>query len=373
MNVILYSHWYPSHLHPYLGIFVKKHARAIAKAGVNIRVLSCVSFPSEQLFKKTINRFIDENGIYTVQILVESKFYKLFHLFPFLQKRVVEPEFKKMNEDLKADLLHSTIIFPSALLASDLANKYGIPHVITEHWTKIDRFMRKSFFASKAKKVYAQAKCVTAVSLFLKRNIEQYDTSDNVIRIPNVIDNRVFHYRDKKASTDSVTFTCVAQWNYPKRLDLIMESLEQLSGSISKKIHIHVIGNGVMAEEYKKRKWNFSTEFSSNIPPEKIAEKIHASDFFIHASDIETFSVVIAEALCTGTPVIASNNTAIVELIEEKNGILCDNDLASWLAGLKKLLNIKYDHSEIAKIAERFSEEKIGEMFREVYAKALAK
>jgi len=352
---------------------VKKHARAIAISSVNIRVLSCVSFPSEQFYKKTINRFTDENGIYTVQILIESRFYKIFHLFPFLQKRVVEPEFKRMNDELKADLLHSTIIFPSALLASDLADKYGIPHVITEHWTKIDRFMNKSFFASKAKKVYAKAKCVTAVSLFLKRNIEQYDVSDNVIRIPNVIDNTIFRYRDKKAPTDTITFTCVAQWNYPKRLDLIMESLNALSTTFSKKIHIHVIGNGLMAEEYKKRKWNFNAEFSSNIPPEKIAEKIHASDFFIHASDIETFSVVIAEALCTGTPVIASNNTAIVELIEDKNGILCDNELSSWLAGLKELLNTKYDHRQIANIAERFTEARIGEMFKEVYTKALAK
>lgn len=318
-----------------------------------------------------MNRFIDENGIYTVQILIESRFYKFFHLLPFLQKRVVEPEFKQMNDALKADLLHSTIIFPSALLAADLAEKYKIPHVITEHWTKIDKFMSKSIFASKAKQVYAKAKCVTAVSLFLKKNIEQYNTSDNVIRIPNVIDNKVFHYRDKKEPTDTITFTCVAQWNYPKRLDLIMNSLNALSSVSSKKIRIHVIGNGAMAEEYKKVKWNFSAEFSSNIPPQKIAEKIHASDFFIHASDIETFSVVIAEALCTGTPVIASNNTAIVELIDEKNGILCDNDLDSWIRGLKKFISIEYDHQQIALIAERFTENRIGEMFREVYTKAL--
>lgn len=352
---------------------MKKHAAAIAKSGVNIRVLSCVSFHSDQFFKKTVSYFVDENGIENTQIMVESRFFKLFHILPFLQRRLVEPEFRKMHEKKKADILHSTIIFPSAILTYKIAKKYDLPHVITEHWTKIDKFMARSLFAKKAKLVYESAKCVTAVSLFLKENIEKYDRSGNVIRIPNVINNKVFYYRPKQTDPDKYTFTCVAQWNYPKRLDLIMHSLNSFTKSSVKKVHLNVIGNGAMVNEFRKQKWSFTVDYLSNIPPENIAELIHTSDFFIHASDIETFSVVIAEALCTGTPVIASGNTAIVELINEQNGLLCENDLSKWETALQKIVQMKFDHEAIAQIAGRFTDVKIGEMFKEMYERVLKK
>lgn len=371
MNVLFYSNWYPSEKHPYLGIFVKKHAVSVKQCAINVHIFSFILFPSKAIFKKSQSDFVDEFGMTNTQIIIESRFYKLIHILPFIQKKIVSKSFDKVIREFKPDLLHSNIIYPAALVAFDLSRKYHLPHVITEHWTKIDRFMNSSLFAKKAKKVYQQASKITAVSLFLKKNIEDYNSAGNVIRIPNVIDLQVFNYKEKKQKSGQLVFTCVAQWNYPKRLDLIMQSLEQLATEKKQAVKIQVVGNGAMADQYKTMKWNIDTVFYKNIPPAQIADLIHASDFFIHASDIETFSVVIAEALSTGTPVIASNNTAIVELINDGNGVLCENDLASWNKGLKQLISKNYNHKEIAKQCDRFSSDKIGKQFEEIYHQIL--
>ena len=65
-------------------------------------------------------------------------------------------------------------------------------------------------------------------------------------------------------------------------------------------------------------KVKYSINYTGNISKEKIVEILHDSDFFVHASYIETFSLVIAEALSTGTPVIASNVGAIPEFVNKK-------------------------------------------------------
>ena len=102
----------------------------------------------------------------------------------------------------------------------------------------------------------------------------------------------------------------------------------------------------------------------------KIATILHNSNFYIHASTIETFGVVIVEALMTGTPVICSNVGALPELINESNGILCENTIEKWVEGIKKALNSEFNSKQISvQSGNRFSLESIGNQINDVYKK----
>ncbi len=49
-----------------------------------------------------------------------------------------------------------------------------------------------------------------------------------------------------------------------------------------------------------------------------------------------------------GTPVICSNVDPLPEIINEENGVLCNNTIKDWLEGLRKLVNTDYDHKKIS-------------------------
>ncbi|MBY0425771.1 MAG: glycosyltransferase, partial [Cytophagales bacterium] len=103
-------------------------------------------------------------------------------------------------------------------------------------------------------------------------------------------------------------------------------------------------------------------------PRTEIATYMQKTDFYIHAADIETFSIVTAEALSTGTPVIASNNTALPELVNETNGVLSENNTEDFAQGILKAIATDFDSESISKKMEgRFSYQKVGNNFLEVY------
>jgi glycosyltransferase involved in cell wall biosynthesis len=89
----------------------------------------------------------------------------------------------------------------------------------------------------------------------------------------------------------------------------------------------------------------------------------HSADFFLHGSDYETFSIVSIEALFTGTPVIGSRVGVLPEVIDDSNGVLCDNSVESWVLGITKAMDLSYDHEAISvKAKEKFSERNVRDL-----------
>jgi len=370
MKVLFISSWYPNSTNPLKGIFVKKHAQAIHSAGIEIEVLALSVSYSKKLFEKKINSFEDGDGIKTHIIELNSRFYKLIYIDLFLQFFFLKNYYyKKIKDDFKPDLIHSNVLFPAGILGYRLSKKEKLQHVITEHWSKVDKFMSKSLYASKGKKAYNHAKKVTVVSNYLKKSIAKYFNDESKIEIvPNVVNTDLFFYRKKSPVPGVLIFTCVAHWSNPKRPDLIFNSLENLSKKINKNIILNVVGEGNLLNELKKLNWNYKINYHGNKNAQDLSGLLQSSDYFLHASDIETFSIVIAEALSTGTPVLASNAGAIPELINGQNGFVCNNTLEEWTEGLMKLINKNdFEGKLISEQMKKFNSESIGNQFKILY------
>jgi len=91
------------------------------------------------------------------------------------------------------------------------------------------------------------------------------------------------------------------------------------------------------------------------------------SEAFIHCSQYETFSVVCAEALCCGTPVIASDVGGIKEYIHNRNGILVkENNCETYYFAINQFMQNHdfYDRKSISNEAVgRFSEDIVGNLY----------
>lgn len=369
MKVLFISAWYPNSVHPLKGIFVKKHAAAIQSAGHEIQVVAITVSPSQKTFERKVYKEIDEYGIITHHIELNSRFYKWIHLNLFFQYSAINKYIEKtLIPEFKPDIIHSNVLYPAGILGYKLATRYNLPHVITEHWSKVDKFMSGSLFSYIGKKAYNNAKAVTVVSEFLKNSLSKHFSNSSKIKvIPNVINTKSFKFKSKP-ETSALKFCCVAHWTNPKRPDLIYYSLNELSKTSNKEIILNVVGEGTLIENLKSSEWNFKINYLGNLPPEKLAGVLHDSNYFLHASEIETFSIVIAEALATGTPVLASNVGAIPELINSSNGIIVKNDLASWVNGLRILISKNdYDAKKISEACDKFSLACIGKEFYDLY------
>jgi L-malate glycosyltransferase len=368
MKVLFIASWYPNSINPLKGIFVKKHAAAIKASGVEIEVLALTVGPGK-FFQVKVDTAIDEYGITTHKIEFNSWFYKLIHLDIFLQFGFLKKlYYKRIVQKFKPDIIHSNVLYPAAIMGDRLAKKESLPHIITEHWSGVDKFMNKSLYARAGKKAYGSAKYVTVVSSFLKKSISKHIPDSNKIKvIPNVVDSNVFYFKPKQ-KREKLVFCCVAHWTGPKRPDLLFSALERFAAVGSFQFRLDVIGEGPLLDKMKETKWNFEINYLGSKFKEEIADCLRASDYFLHASNMETFSIVIAEAFSTGTPVLASNTGAIPELVNVTNGILCDNTIESWLEGLKLITRKKFDNEHISLNSERFAPKNVGDAFKELYS-----
>jgi len=378
MKVLFISSWYPTENNPNFGIFVKEHASAIQSTENEIKVLAILTEQSHLFFNIIENVYVDECGIETIEIRILTRFKNLvYHLVP-LQNRIAYYYYKKLIQNtFSPDIVHSNVVFPAGMIGDFISKKLRKPHILTEHWSKIGGILKKPYLSLLAKKSYKNTAKILPVSEFLKNNMMSLLPSlksEKFQIIANVINSNTFSYKQKNNPENEIHFCAIATWATKKEPDkkpeLFIEALAKVQKDIEKKIILTMVGGGDRLNELLQlcKKYDLNTEFTGYQAKANIATILQNSDYYIHASTIETFGVVIVEALMTGTPVICSNVGALPELINESNGILCENTIDEWVVGIKKALISKFNSKQISDdTGSRFSLESIGNQINDVY------
>ena len=380
MKILFISSWYPTDNNPNFGIFIKEHVTAVHSTGIEIKVLAILTEQSHLFFSIKEHVYFDESGIETIEIRILTRFKNLiYHLVP-LQNRIAFYYFKKIiANSFSPNIIHSNVIFPAGMIGDFISKKLRKPHIITEHWSKIGGILKKPYLSRLAKNTYKNASKILPVSEFLKNNMMGLMPalkSDKFQIIPNVINSETFTYKIKTEHKDEVHFCAIATWATKKvpdkKPELFIEALAKAQKLTQKEIILTMVGGGDRLDELIQlcKKFQLNAKFTGYQTKAKIATILHNSNFYIHASTIETFGVVIVEALMTGTPVICSNVGALPELINESNGILCENTIEKWVEGIKKALNSEFNSKQISvQTGNRFSLESIGNQINDVYKK----
>jgi len=375
-QILIISFWNPTPKYPQQGIFIQDQAAAVCSMIENVIFLRINLLNSRNLFlKKEIS---ETNFFKNRQITINfySALWKFYFVNPWIMAIIIRRILKKRFPEIKPALIHSNVIFPCGIVAYLLSLKTGSKLIISEHWSKVEQFLKRPLYKSIALKTYKANKAIICVSNFLVEKIKKHISHDNIILIPNIVNEDIFKYKSKKPFDGiTLTFICVAMWKPPKRLDLIFDALLHLATESKLNVTLNLVGAGVQVDAL------CSSNFPENLTVIKhgayldkqvIASLLQSSDFFLHASDVETFSIVTAEALTTGTPSLVSNIGALDELVRAGNGLLADNNPESWRKLIMKLIAVNYNHEAIAlENHKRFSPENVGASIIEVYKKTL--
>ena len=375
MKVLFLTPWYPHRYDAMSGLFVRKHAQAVVRQGVEVGVISMYHEPSI-----THNEIVDEmvDGVrevilYTKKSGIIGELEGLRRLWQYWHKRYGVP-----------DVVHLNVLTKQGLFARWLQVNYNVPFVVMEHWSgylpengDYRGFMRKTL----RQMILSHTKAVMPVSAKLMNAMKQCGLEhDNWQIVPNVVDD--FFYEDTRCETRDTRFrflhvSCFD--NRAKNTLAIVEAVEQLSKQRTD-FELIMVGTGqdifftrCLADNYNLVGRGF-VQFVGEQTPQQVKEWMDASDCFVLFSNYETAAVVLEEAAACGLPIISTPVGIAEELIDDTTGAIVPvKDIKSLVEDMSAMIdNVgKYDSNKIREKAEKYSFDRVGRQLVEIYKKVI--
>jgi glycosyltransferase involved in cell wall biosynthesis len=312
LKVLFITAWYPIKESPMWGIFVREHAKAVNLYD-DIVLLHMVGHDQGLKGWWTMKKETDESlteGIPTYRIWYRrASVPKVSYLISIWS---VVQAFRRIRANgFRPDIIHAHV-YEAAVPAVIIGKLYGIPVVVTEHLSEFPRGLLRRLKVWKAKFSYKLADVVMPVSRFLEQSIKKHGIQARFLVVPNVVDTQLFYPNpDPRPERDLKRLLVVGslESSHNKGLQVLFNALSKLRMQRGD-WHLDVVGHGPAGKEYERMvKALGLTEkvtFCGFKTKQEVAEYMRQADLFVLPSLFETFSVAAAEALLTGTPVLAT-------------------------------------------------------------------
>jgi glycosyltransferase involved in cell wall biosynthesis len=380
MNILFLASWFPNRTNESSGIYIKKHASAISE-NHNLFVIHICS--DDRLKQKFELDYTEENGlkilnVYYKKIRGTGFFSKLLKFNRY--KKAFRLALNKMNESgFKPSIVHLHVIMPLAVAALDYCRTSKLPLVITEHWTgymKEDGLYRGRLLKYFTEGAVSRAKAITVVSESLKKNMLSCGLNGNYYVIPNIVEGTRTILTSKPVQPFKIGVVA-AMYDRQKNISGAIDAIKKLREENSN-VEFHIAGTGDDEAQLKKHSGDLLNKnifFKGYLSGQKMAEFYNSVNCILIPSHFETFSVVAAEALASGIPVITASCGGPEEFVNEQCGIVLKNNHPEEIAkGIKELMlsYSSFDPEKISNYAKNlFNRESITKKFDEVYDKVL--
>ena len=316
---------------------------------------------------------IIEEGIHTVRICcLPSPFRSInYLLYSWTILVVARKLFKK---GFLPEIIHAHV-YTAGLPALILGRLYRIPVALSEHWSKLSLKKLNVFEELLAKFVMNRVDVILPVSNSLKVKVCSYGIRGKFEIVPNVVDTSLFYPSKKNQNKNrEKKILFVGSLRPIKGLPHLFYALSKL-GERRNDWHLDIVGNGPPRRKYEHMVVELGLAgkviFQGLRSKQEVAEFMRKADLLVLPSLVETFGVVAAEALATGTPVLSTRCGGPEEFVTDEVGLLVppgDEDaLYKALSYMLDNLN-RYSSHRISQYAcELFSLERLGMLLHTIY------
>ena len=375
LKVLFITAWYPTKEQPITGVFVREHAKAV-RLYDDVVTLHCAGLDPNLKGFWRLEQETDESlteGIPTYRVWYRRssvpKTSYLVYLWSVLQS------FRRIAaQGFRPDIIHAHV-YEAGVPAVLTGKFYRLPVVITEHYTAFPMRSLSKIKVTKARLAFTFADRVCTVSQYLLDAIQSYGIKADFKVIPNAVNTQLFYSKKKRPNSrfkDIAYISILSQ--HRKGLDYLLRALGLLREKRSD-FHLHVIGDGPLREYYENLVRVLGLEdfvtFYGRLPTEQSAALLRKSHLFVLPSLFENFSVATAEALATGTPVLATRCGGPEEFVTGDVGLLVPpGDAEALYKGLDYMLDHleRFSPDQISHYAtERFSPERVGAQLHTIY------
>jgi glycosyltransferase involved in cell wall biosynthesis len=273
-------------------------------------------------------------------------------------------------------------MFMGGIIGASLSQRAGVPLVISEHSTVYQRRAIPSFQVQEARAALAIAKALLVVSPQLGEEMERAlgPAAACAEWVPNMVDGAFLSAPLKGArQAGPFRFLNVAFLHEKKaHADLLAAFAERLAGDASAELRVG--GDGPERDRLHALAASLGIAeqvlWLGSLSREAVLAEMSSADAFVLPSRIETFGVVIIEALASGLPVVATRSGGPECIVEERDGLLVEpgdvDGLGTAMARLREHAT-DYDAAAIrAGCEERFSERALVARLDAVYARAIS-
>ncbi|MDC3252850.1 glycosyltransferase family 4 protein [Crocinitomicaceae bacterium] len=355
-HILLLSSWFPTDKNPFLGNFVQRQAQLLGKK-YKVTVLHTVASNIVNPSSKESERegyteiMLSYNGNGHILARKKQERLALINGFTLLQN---------------VDLIIGNVLLPKGWQFLMAKKRFKCPLFYIEHgsyfyrdsvfrWSRIDRWMRK--------KLEKKSTEIIAVSEVLKSDLQHHFPKRKIEVIGNHIDTELF-VPLKKNKMEKTQFLHVSTLDpntkNPKGIidacKLLLEQTDQFNLTIACDEN-----SSYWATYSESQNCSKNITFIGPLEWEALVPYYQNSDAFVLFSEYESFSIVIAEAWATGTPVI-STSVGIASNMNKELGIQVQSkNLESLKNAMLSIIEDKivFDSSQIIRKAKEFGSEAI--------------
>jgi 1,2-diacylglycerol 3-alpha-glucosyltransferase len=270
----------------------------------------------------------------------------------------IEQEIKRF----KPEVIHLLSHFAVGMHTLDMAKKYKIPTVGTNHFMpenlthylgmplQVEKMINK-FAWKHFKHVFEQLGVVTTPTKTAAELLLPSGLKKEVYPISNGIDLAVFRpglsatrLRNKFNISNKPTMLYVGRLDKEKNIDHVLRAFRcVINDGID--AQFVVAGKGVVAQQLKdlttELGLNNHVTFTGFVSDDELPNLYHLANVFVIAGTAELQSLVTMEAMASGLPILAVNAVALPELVKDgENGYLFNHgDQERFVVVAKKILS----------------------------------
>lgn len=352
-HILIISSWYPTPEKPFLGNFVQRQAALLAMK-YNVSVIH--TYPSEKA--GTIQTKEDAFKEYTLAYEHGKN-----SINNYLNRRRAYQAL--LDEVSTPDLIIGMVAIPIGSEFIRAKKKFGCKLIYFEHGSFYNPAGKYKWDFRKIRmrtRLGQYADRIIAVSEVLKNDMQPYFPNRKIEVLPNHIDTDRFSLNEKNPQRP-MQFLHISTLDDNKNPKGILEACRLLKDE-GLNFRLKIISD----ESYENLRLEANqlglgqcVEFCGPLEWKDIVPHYHQSAALILFSNYETFSIVLAEAFATGTPVI-STNTGIMKEANVRHGLVIEKGNSKSLAdAMRKLIKgeVRFQSTELRAFGELFSAEKV--------------
>ncbi len=398
LQILHVASWFPSEVHPSLGNFVERHVEAVAtKHGGEVWAPVAVKGSAASLLKMREKSGVEEREVAGQPWTVKRLYHEATRPQLLGMARAVASEAVRM--DWKPDVVHLHVAYPAGAASVAWAKKWGVPVVLTEHWTAYHDMKALPWWRRRVvKDVVKGVDVVCPVSADLGEAMRAWVPGVKVRVVPNVVDVQRFKPAEVETLAGVVVGASrrkmegrgvervlhVSSMNEDqKNISGLLEALEvQLAKRPTWRATL-VGGEKASLDGHrawvKERGLEGRIAFTGPLSGEDVARQMQEHDVLVLNSRRENFPCVIPEAWATGLPVMSTDVGGISEHLAaglSGRGFLLEAgaDVHAWDAAFEAVAERTWEAEAIRDYAvKHFSVEAVADAYDAVYREVLGR
>ena len=375
MKILFITRGFPSAENPMNGNYEAVQAKAMAKRGHEVY---CMCICNRSLihvgdYHKISNRVVNGVSVYEMPSILPY-LPKLPHI-PCLENRCITKDYDYLYRYIikkhgVPDIVHCQCLYVLQY-AAVIKKRYKIPFVHSEHWSEVNKEKVDERVMAMGQSYQYPDKIIT-VSKALSDSLHKLFGVYPVV-VNNMVDDSFFSPVKKVPKMPCFKFISVGRLVYDKHFDLLIQSFAE--AGFGKNVTLDIVGMGeefhFLQDTIRKYKVEDQVHLVGLQPPAVVAKMLESADCFVLTSRLETFGIVIIEAMAKGLPVISVPCGGPEEIIVSEVGILTkDRNPKTISEAMTNMVNNRhrFDSNYIRKYCyDNYSQESIAKAIESIY------